>query len=128
MKKKLRHGRKECFDRFVVVFLYKLRCQNFYSKQINILASFVFSVYLFEGTVRDVMNYFIKIETYKYNKFLPFLISGFIIVIMIICSIIELVRRTTIAKLDTMIQIKVKMLLSKIKKNASKDLTLFNAF
>lgn len=66
------------------------------------------------------MNYFIKIETYKYNKFLPFLISGFVIVIMIICSIIELVRRTTIAKLDTMIQIKVKMLLSKIKKNASK--------
>lgn len=97
----------------VCIFLIFKKC-SFFNKQINVISSATFAVYLFEGTVRDVMNHFIDIEKYASNSFLPFLISSYAACIMIICIIAELLRRMTIARLDTKIQIIVKTCLTRI--------------
>lgn len=74
---------------------------KFQSKMINTFASVTFAIYLFEGTVRGVIDNFIKLQEYSNSVFLPGIITLVAITIMIVCYFIEMIRRKTISKVES---------------------------
>lgn len=90
-------------------------CQ-FYSKIINRVASAVFAMYLFEGTIRKIVNCFIELQMYSNNSVLPFAITLYVIIVMIICYIVEIFRQKTIARIEPNLIMLLNSILKRIEK------------
>nr|WP_281242930.1 acyltransferase family protein [Sporolactobacillus nakayamae] len=67
---------------------------------INILAKHVVVIYVFEGTMRTVLNQYIDIISFEKKWYLFAIVALYVIAIMAICIIVNLIRSKSIGKLD----------------------------
>lgn len=74
---------------------------NFYSKSINALARHVLEIYLFEGTVRVLVDNFFPLDPYADKWYLFLIISVYVLAIMMICLLFNLLRMLIFGKVET---------------------------
>ena len=73
---------------------------NFKSRIINFIASSVLMIYVLEGFVRIVINYFIDISCYLDKWYFSLILFLYIILVIVVCFIIDVVRNYTIGRLE----------------------------
>lgn len=86
-----------------VFFFLAFKNTEWHSAVINSLASCVLPTYLFEGFVRSIIDHFFDISIYLNSIKLYAVIAVYVLVVMIVCSIVEFIRRNTLGKLDSRI-------------------------
>lgn len=74
----------------------------FYSKIINTLAKHVFEIYLFEETVRILVDLFFPLDSYVDRWYLFAIIGCYALAIMIICIIFDTLRVLTFEKAEAL--------------------------
>ena len=75
----------------------------FYSKKINTVASCVLGAYLFEGTVRLVLNNYLNWKLYETSDFLWIICILYSLIVLLICIVIEYIRNVCIKNIETRI-------------------------
>lgn len=73
---------------------------NFYSKSVNSVAKHVFEIYLFEGTVRTLVNLVFNLEPYADKWYLFAIIGIYVLAIMIICILFDTLRTLIFGKAE----------------------------
>ena len=73
---------------------------SFYSKSVNRVAKHVFEIYLFEGTVRTLVNLIFPLEPYADKFYLFAIIAFYVLVIMIICILFDALRTLIFGKAE----------------------------
>lgn len=86
----------------VFVFLW-VKDLKLKSSLINGMAQNVIGIYLMEGAIRQILANYVDLSTYSTNMYLIFIISGEVLVIVCLSSLVEIIRRNTFAKVELLI-------------------------
>lgn len=77
--------------------------KDFYSKIINRFATYVFAVYLAEGTIRRIINNIWPFSNYYDTWYMLGIIMVWIIIIVIVVCLVETIRRLVFSKVEIIV-------------------------
>ncbi len=93
---------------------------------INKFASSVFAIYLFEGTIRQIINHFYDISIFGDKWYLFVVIALYVLIVMTIVFIIDLLKKKFLGSLENTLTDLIVKELRNIKTKALKS-TLLNS-
>lgn len=76
---------------------------TFYSKTVNMLAKHVFGIYLFEGSIRTIINIIFRLENFADKWYLFLVIGVYVFAVMAICIVFDILRLLLFGKAEVLV-------------------------
>lgn len=83
----------------VLIFLF-FKELSFHSRAVNCIAGHVMAVYVFEGTVRRILNQYADLSVYTDEWYLFAAVAAYAVLVLCICIAVNMVRTCTVGRID----------------------------